>query len=77
MADEADLKCPRCGGHNLESRELGIRGVFWRVAFGSGFGKEDIVAHACRECRFVFLELVAGTPMARSAGRLFGRCRRS
>ena len=73
MADEAKLKCPRCGSHNVESRELGVRGTFWRVALGTGFGKDDVIAHACQECRFVFLELVDRISGARRAGTLFSR----
>ncbi len=76
MADEAKLKCPRCGSHDLETRELGIRGVFWRrVAFGTGLDKDDIIAHACEPCRFIFLELAERTSTARWAGTLFSRFR--
>jgi predicted nucleic-acid-binding Zn-ribbon protein len=76
MTDEAKLKCPSCGSHDVESRELGIRGFFCRVAFGTGFEKDDIMAHACRECRFIFLERVERTSTARWAARLFSRFRR-
>ncbi len=80
MADEAKLKCPRCGSDDLVSRGLGIRGLGWQVTFGQGFDKDDIMAHACKQCRFVFLalagELVERTPAARRAGRLFSRFRR-
>lgn len=76
MPGEVSRQCPRCGSHDLECRELGVRGAFWRVAFGSGFGKEDIVAYACRQCRFIFLELVQGISIGHRAGRLLGRFRR-
>jgi predicted nucleic-acid-binding Zn-ribbon protein len=76
MADEAELRCPRCGSPALESRELGIRGAGWRVTFGTGFDKDNIVAHACRQCRFVFLELVERTATGPWLGTLFSRFRR-
>ncbi|MHC4435101.1 MAG: hypothetical protein ACYTBS_24975 [Planctomycetota bacterium] len=53
-----DLKCPQCSSTNLECTELGVSGSTWKVTFGREFfGKEDLVAHACRECGFVFLQL--------------------
>jgi len=55
---ELELKCPQCNSTDLECRELGVSGSAWKVTFGRKFfGKEDMLAHACQKCGFVFLQL--------------------
>lgn len=53
------LKCPQCGSTDLDCRELGVRGSGWKVMFGHRlFRKEEMLAYACQECGFVFLQLL-------------------
>jgi predicted nucleic-acid-binding Zn-ribbon protein len=54
-----DLKCPQCGCADLDCRQLGVKGARWQVMFGHElFKKEEMLAYACQECGFVFLQLL-------------------
>jgi uncharacterized Zn finger protein len=59
MKTQQNLKCPQCGCSELDCRELGIKGSRWAVTFGrEPFKKEKLLAYACGECGFVFLQLL-------------------
>jgi DNA-directed RNA polymerase subunit RPC12/RpoP len=58
MMDSDNLKCPQCSGIHLDCRELGISGSRWKIMFGREiFKKEELLAYACEDCGFVFLQL--------------------
>lgn len=62
MKSKEDMKCPYCGGRELEVANLGNPFTAWPVTFGSQFfRKKELEACACKTCGFVSL-FVATAP---------------
>ena len=56
MNGQREIRCPQCGGTELDSDRLTTWGAQDQIFFGSQlFRKSRLVGYACNDCDYVFL----------------------
>ncbi len=56
MNGKLEVKCPQCGGTELECDRLTTWGAQDQIFFGSKlFSKSRLLCYACNNCDYVFL----------------------